>query len=251
MLWYSDRGLCPPAHNRIAAHNLLCYPAGMMHPNAIALLLSEANLPQLIAELRPWLDTASYADIRHLVEQCHGAYRQHLVLLLRDLMTKYPHGVYGIPVLFYYRGTRPMTLPLPEHSPDPDVLSLEWLSLDSLWRPVPFKPSPAGVLLRPGRVSCAVLVATTHTAAPPDLASAHDWWGELFAVPDGESIWLSARITLPYPDAVEAGQALLDAATGNQDAAAPGLFVDDRAFAWSAAAGLEARRALDELKLPS
>lgn len=216
-----------------------------MNPKEIATALRKSDLVQVLAWAQNWTRSASYDDICRLVADFPTAQRNQLKLLLSDVVTGYPQCIWGIPTLFHYihAHDRCLTLPLPDYSPDPDVTGISWLSLDILRRKEPLRPTGENVSLMSGDMDCAVLLVTTHTPTPPDLKD--EWWAELFELDDGARLRLSARMVLPFVEALEAGCALLSTARmGTLNVDTPRLFLTDDAWTWAQDAGIEWRHAL-------
>lgn len=211
----------------------------------IAAALRKSDLVQVLAWAKNWTRTANYDDICHLVADFPTAQRTQLKLLLSDVITGYPHCTWGIPTLFHYihAHDRCLTLPLPEYSPNPDVTGISWLPLGILRRKEPLRPTGENVSILSGDMACAVLIATTNTPTPPDFKD--EFWAELFQLEDGARLHLSARMVLPYLEALEAGCALQSAArTGSLSIDTPRLFLSDAAWTWAQDAGIEWRHAL-------
>lgn len=217
-----------------------------MHPLELTQSLYRMDLLPVIAWLREWLRSASYADIRAFSEQLPDAKAHaHFLSLVRDVITGYPGGLWGAPVLLYYSaGTNSnLTLPLAEYAPDPDITNLSWMPLDVLHRQVPYRPSGDLVSVCEDEVSCAILAITTHHAAPPELPG--EWWGDLFYPSPATRLRVSAQRVMPFPEAVEAGAALLAAVqAGTWQTDTPRLFLSDRSWAWALDMGLAWRNAL-------
>lgn len=176
--------------------------------------------------------------------------RPALVSLLRDVLTQYPHTLLGAPVLITYRSARAeIELPVPEErdrSPSYDLDFLGWLPL-SAHLPIDLPREddpPATISIKTGCVQCAIALCRTS----PDLPDAEshtltaEWWAALFGdIPLQDTVHISSRMLLPYPDALEAARVLYGiAATGTPPIKPPG-FLSDHAWAWAIDAGLQYR----------
>jgi len=216
-----------------------------MTPLEISTHLRRAKLPPVLAWAKEWTQTATYGDIQRLVAQVPARERDHFVLLLRDVLSGYPEVTHGLPVLFRYTDANngSMHLPLPEHAPpDPSIRSMSWLSLATLRDGRRFG-LPRDSYIEPGGMHCAVLLVQTAGPTEPELSD--EWWSELLEIPEHASLSISSRAVLPWPDAVEAGCALLSAArTGGTNVETPRLFLSSGAWDWALTAGLEWRRTL-------
>lgn len=212
-----------------------------MHTDAITAHLAKADVLPVMTWLQSWLLGATYTDIQGLVSGCPAPTRPRLVVLIRDLLATYPSITWGLPVLLHVAGGR-MTLPVPERSPDPDVLSFAWLSLDLLGKDEAFQPRGGGLVgIERDKTVCVVLLAKTQSPAPPTLTDGM-WWSELLAAPDEHSIRCTAGSPMPWPDAMECGVDLLAAATqGATNAALQRVFLSDADWIFALDTGLKWR----------
>lgn len=195
-----------------------------------------------------WLQLASYKQIRELVAEAPDRLREHVVLLLDDVLSCWPTVRWGLPVLFCWRDdeARSLLLPLPEHAPpDPTITSMGWVSLHTLREKAPFGASSPRATIPSGGIHAAILMCQTVGPIPPTISD--EWWSELFAdsLHPGCDLRVSSRLLLPLPSAIEAGAAQLSAAvTGGKQVDTPRVFLDDETWAFALEAGVEWRKAL-------
>ncbi|WP_132260367.1 hypothetical protein [Paucimonas lemoignei] len=215
----------------------------MKNAKAISLLLRKRAWVAAIAAARKYAETASYADIEAQFSQMMPQDRRAVLALLADVLSDYPHCVWGVPVLFYYKNPACDSYfhcPIPEFQPDPDITAMSWLPLDILRRDAPLKPTGENVSIPPHSTELAILVACTDSRAKPQLEDR--FWAEYFQSEHG-SVRLSAGEPLPLPEAVEAGcAALVTARNGAAFCDTPRLFLTDVGFNAALDLGIAWRR---------
>lgn len=217
-------------------------------------LLRRCQLVDAINELRPWLATATYADIRLLCSNMPERLRRHAVLLIKDILTGYPEVLYGAPVLIWYDSPagRVLTLPLPEAAPDTNVVSVAWTSLRTLRQAAPFAQrhvTHGPVVIQSNQTECSILLVQCKGTTAPEMSD--EWWSDVFRdqMSDGR-IRISSRILAPYPEALEAACSLFASANSSATGLVetPQLFLSDESYAWAQEAGQDWRKALAKEK---
>lgn len=228
----------------------------MILPELMA-ALKKGDLGQAIALVRNWLATAKPGEPEALLARCPTELRGRVALLLRDLLSRYPATLVGAPVLLYCvpdsdnessdclppadQALPKLRLPFPSRKlsqPCSDLHFLGWLSKDALM-PIglPFQPAQHAVEIPQRQPVAAVALFRSHpgvfdldSLTLPDL-----WWAEVFMALAGQTR-LSARMLLPYPDALEAARVLHASARG-EHLPCRGGFLSDNAWAWASDAG--------------
>lgn len=233
--------------NNFDVHCVLCYLA-RMEAEDLTRLLKKAELFPAIYWADQWLQLATYGEIRDLVKEAPERLREHVVLLLEDVLSQWPTVKWGLPVLFCWNHPEGLALqlPLPEHAaPDPSITRMAWVSLNTMRDRRPYgMPSPL-VTIPSGGVHCSILMCQTASQVPPTITD--EWFGELFAdhLQPGCDLRMSSRLVLPLPSAIEAGAALLSAAsTGGKQVETPRVFLDLETWAFALEAGVEWRQTL-------
>lgn len=228
----------------------------MILPELIA-ALKNIDIRPAITLMRHWLVTAKPGDPEALLAECPAEVRGKVSLLLRDLLSRYPSTILGAPVLVYsvpeqdaeatdclppLDQTLPaLRLPFPPRQlsqPCSDLHFLGWVSRDAqLPLAFPFRPAEQSVELPRLEPVAAVALFRSHpgvfdldTLCLPDT-----WWAEVFLALPGRTR-LSARMLLPYPDALEAAR-LLHASARGEPLPSRGGFLSDNAWAWASDAG--------------
>ena len=187
-----------------------------MLPDLIALLRSP-NPTAAISALSAWAPQAGYQGAAALIRDCPEADRARLVSVLRDIMSLYPTTLHGIPILMHLRSERPYyDLPACDPKPVFEALDCRWQALkhDSPWHP-DTQHKPGIICNRPNVML--MLVRMPEGAPPPEVPD--DWLGWRYStLPEDEQMHISARMVLPYPDALEAARVMRDAVvTGDSD----------------------------------
>lgn len=214
--------------------------------NKFERMLKRGNFSEAVAEMRLWLSSAQPGDPEELLAQCEKPLRPKIALLLRDLLSRYPATIVGCPVLVYPTrsdesvGKQPL-LPIPGESlrwPCSDLHFLGWAQPhDQLPLSTPIRTNH-GLAVEWQAFSCAIALFRSKPEVfdleTVDLPSM--WWGELF-LPFPGNIRISARMILPYPDALEASR-VLQAAARQEPYPKPGYFLSDAGWSWACNEGL-------------
>lgn len=209
-------------------------------------LLKRGNFSDAVSEMRSLLSSAKPGEPELLLSYCEKPLRPKIALLMRDLLSRYPTTIVGCPVLVYptqseeTRGQLPC-LPVPTEKlrwPCTDLQFLGWASpTDQLPLPTPIRTNEMP-LLEWNAFSCVVALFR----AKPDVFDLETvelssmWWGSLF-LPFPGNIRISARMVLPYPDALEASR-VLQAAARQEQYPDTGYFLSDAAWTWACNEGL-------------
>lgn len=228
----------------------------MILPELVA-ALKKGDLGPAIALVRAWLASAKPGEPEALLADCPTELRGRVALLLRDLLSRYPATLVGAPVLLYcvpdldadaHDCLPPIDQVLPKRrlpfpsrqlsQPCSDLHFLGWLSLDTqLPVELPFQPAQHAVEIPQREPVAAVALFRSHPGVfDLDTLSLPDtWWAEVFLALPGQTR-LSARMLLPYPDALEAARVLHASARG-ESLPCRGGFLSDNAWAWAGDAG--------------
>ena len=216
---------------------------------AMEIALKKGDIPGSMRILQNWLGHAAEGETEALLRDTSAALRPRLVVLMRDLLSRYPATLLGAPILLFARPDDHLPLPsrdtvtLPYPTPDASRPCTElhfvgWLPINAqLPICTPFQPHRYLVRAPWHQASAAVALFRSH----PDVCD-HDnldlsnmWWAELFR-PIDACIQLAARILLPYPDALEAARVMQ--AYANADAPPQrGNFLSDNAWRWASNEG--------------
>lgn len=222
--------------------------------------LQKGRVRDAVQVLQAWLTEAALGEPEALLSACPDEWRPKLALLLRDLLSRYPCTVLGAPVLLHCAedtddtlldcrppkqqsaaAARHLQLPYPSREfaqPCHDLHFLGWLPLDAqLPVALPFHPERYAARAPLNEICASVALFRSH----PDvfdldqLELPNQWWGEVFRPIQG-NVQLSARMLLPYPDALEAAR-ILEAAARGMPLPVRGGFLSDNAWAWARDAG--------------
>lgn len=223
--------------------------------SSMSTALQKGDVKKSLDIARDWLATALPGEPEELLSQCPSELRPKLALVLRDLLSRYPATILGAPVLMYcttddddtesppasQSGLSGFSLPYPEPEfmqPCSDLHFLGWLPFDAqLPVKLPFRPEQYLAQAPTNQIFAAIALFRSH----PDvfeleaLDLPNHWWGELFR-PVAGSVRISARMLLPYPDALEATRVLHASALGEPLPARIG-FLSDNGWSWSSDAG--------------
>lgn len=228
--------------------------------SSVVAALQKGEVRKSVELMQNWLTSAQPGEPERLIARCPVPWRSKLVLLMRDLLSRYPATILGAPVLVYCteeddivsldcrpalsgaNTTRNVLLPYPSTQdlaqPCFDLHFLGWLPQNAqLPLLLPFQPERYPVSVPINDISAAVALFRSH----PDvfeldqLELPNQWWGDLFQ-PVHCNVRISARMLLPYPDALEAARVLSTAARG-EPAPARGGFLSDNGWAWARDAG--------------
>ena len=124
--------------------------------------------------------------------------------------------------------TREMTLTAPELLPCPAAEAVAWVPLSVVDGPS-FTPASSPVVIPANTPTGVVLIVKTAFGDEPEIP--HEYWHEIFAIAAYDHrVYISGRMMLPWPDAVEA--ALVLAGTPRM----PG-FASAAALSWARDAG--------------
>lgn len=223
-------------------------------------LLTTLNTGQVIKSvelMRAWLADAAPGEPEKLLAECDKAVRPKISLLMRDLLSRFPSTVLGAPVLLYCSDEIPdldecrpsrtqsacsIQLPYPpreNNQPCADLHFIGWLPL-ATQLPVrfPFRPEHHDARLPLNKIQAVVALFRSRPEVfdLDQLELPNTWWGELFRPING-NVHLSARMLLPYPDALEAARVLHAAARGEPLPTNNG-FLSDSGYAWACDAGV-------------
>jgi hypothetical protein len=219
--------------------------------SALSAAFADSDIPRSIELLRNWLVRAEAGEPEALLRETpDAALRPRLVLLMRDLLSRYPLTILGAPVLLLahpdsaacQRQMAHLSLPLPTSDnvqACADLHFLGWLPMDALL-PValPFRPEYHPVVVPWFRPTAAIAVFRSHPGVfdIDSIELPSQWWGELFR-PTVGNIRLASRVLLPYPDALEAAR-VLQAAANAEALPEQGQFLSDAAWHWAHSEGV-------------
>lgn len=213
--------------------------------------LQQGDVAQCVQIMQGWLATAKPGDPEALLAAGPAEWRPKLALLLRDTLSRYPYTLLGAPVLAYCAATEgespaakpqwKVRLPYPTREmeqPCRDLHFMGWLPLGTrLPVELPFRPERYEAFAPMNEIFAAVALFRSHPEVfdLDQVELPNSWWGELFR-PVAANVYLSARMLLPYPDALEAARVLSASARGEPPPARTG-FLSDHAWAWARDAG--------------
>lgn len=203
-------------------------------------LLKTGDIQRGLEVLRNWLAVAEPGEPELMLLSASDAIRPKVVLLMRDLLSRYPATIVGVPLLLvaspdFEDTSAPWSscLTLPPASPEArqPCMDMEFLG----WAPSTLK-LPLTLPIAPEQLSAAIpwskptsIVALFRTTSDVfDLDSVdipNSWWGTFFQ-DISANIYMTGRLVLPYPDALEAARVMQAYVQGN---AIPGksLFITD------------------------
>lgn len=212
-------------------------------------LLAQSNVKNALDLMRTWLATAAPGEPELLLAECQPELKPKIALLMRDLLSRYPHTIIGAPTLFYFKSDEEggvLGLPSPTIDsayPCHDLQFLGWAPLSTkLPLQLPFRNVRGSVRISSCRIEAAVAVFKSHPNIfdHEELILPDSWWAYLFQERDGNSVRISARVLLPYPDALESARAMLAAAYEGQsqtDFQLSSHFIGASGLEWAHAAG--------------
>lgn len=182
----------------------------------VGALLAKSEVKQALDLMRTWLATATPGDPEELLALCTPDIKPKVALLLRDLLSRYPHTLLGVPVLVYYKSEEDTHLQLAAPTidsayPCQDLQFLGWTSYQAqLPLPQPFRYSRRDVCVPVNQMTAVVALFKSHPNVfdYDELILPDSWWAYLFQERDGNSVHISARVLLPYPDAIEYTRAM-------------------------------------------
>lgn len=202
-----------------------------MLPDLLAILRSPSP-GRAIEALSAWAPQAGYPAAAALVHDCPEADRARLTSVLRDILSLYPTTLYGTPILMNLRSDRPYyDLPACDPMPIPEAIECRWQALghSSPWHP-DRQHAPGIICNRPNVML--LLARMPEHAPPPEVPDS--WLGWRFStLPEDEMMHISARMVLPYPDALEAARVMRDIVATGESAATTTAFLSPSAHTWA------------------
>jgi hypothetical protein len=213
--------------------------------SALEAALVKGDIAAALARLRNWLTTAGRGDPESLLRRTSAAVRPKLVLLMRDVLSRYPSTLVGAPVLLFAQPestpgkTQPPCLKLPfpvpgANQPCSDLHFLGWLPVGT-HLPVeqPFRPEKHNIEVPWFKATSVVAVFRSHPEVfdLDAIELPNMWWGDLFRRVDA-SIQMAARMLLPYPDALEVA-GLMQAIANEETPPERGFFLSDSIWHWA------------------
>ncbi len=222
-----------------------------MHRPVIA-HLKAGRYCDAIAAARSWLECTSYPQLSPDLAGVVGEERTSLLSLAREVLAMGgPLGgpLWGAPALLHLASAkRPEALLMPPQTLPRGVVRAGWLSAELLDSdmPVGFVCKPDSITVPTDEVTAAVLVLQTVELEAPELAD--DFFIESMEPIVDERQVLSARVLLPWIEALEATQIMLRGAREAAGEAVPAtpnagagtsrpLFLPDSVASWALAAG--------------
>lgn len=196
--------------------------------NAVEKLIATRQIKPALDLMRTWLATSVPGEPESLLAKCSDSLKPKVALLLRDLMSRYPHTIVGAPSLFYFdndlvtKTGEPalIRLPYPDHAqepPTPNLTFLGWVGVATqLPVPVPFRPERHVICVPAKSISAAIALFRSTPAifeGDDDVRLPDEWFARLFKGVAGTT-QMSSRIIAPYPDAIELAREMLCAALG-------------------------------------
>ncbi len=155
---------------------------------ALSAALAAADIPYSIKLLRNWLITANAGEPEALVRETRAEFRAKVVLLMRDLLSRYPATILGAPVLLLAspdsdscrKQMAHLSLPFPDADtaqPCADLRFLGWLpTATCLPIALPFRPEHHPAVVPWFKPTAAVAIFRSHaevfdydSIALPDL----------------------------------------------------------------------------------
>jgi hypothetical protein len=196
--------------------------------------LKAGRIDAAITRARDWLAASNCASLYRLLEQARVHHARATVLaLLADLLSNYPRTLIACPVLLHAtpdsetpdepRVARRQTLTLPQahpllSQPEEDLYFLGWVP-PRLVAPQTLPLALPEVHIPWGSTSLAIALFQSKLDADEldleQILAPSCWWGELFFefVQDA-CLSMCGRRLLRYPQAIEAGRAMLAAVQG-------------------------------------
>lgn len=185
--------------------------------------LARCRMGVAIDLLRPWVEESLPGDVELLIDACPVKLRGHLAVLLGDLMTGWPQGIVGVPVLLWCAHSedkepelRRVVLPgtgTQCSQPCDELKFLGWLDKGALL-------PAAGVRLADVEVGVGGSAVALFRVEPGvDVEEVEGieirpiWWGELLDEVPG-SVYVSVGVVQSYPVALEVARAMVRAAGG-------------------------------------
>lgn len=190
--------------------------------------------------MRYWLSNAEPGEPELLLDETSTTMRPKMALLMRDLLSRYPTTILGVPMLLQaapdfedtaHTWAPALVLPTPEPGEERPCEQLEfvgWLTADSkLPLELPFDQERKDISVAwMTPTSVVALFRSSPTVFDQDTIELPDqWWGTLFRKVSA-NLHLTARMVLPYPDALEAARVLQAYARG-ETVPSNGQFLSD------------------------
>lgn len=214
-----------------------------MELNELEGLLGLGQIDTAVTVARGLLEQSSPGDVEMALRRCSDKGKQTVGVLFRDLLNRYPDTVLGCPMLMYAAPEseyqRALSFELPEPSsqilePLEGVRFLGWVSVDD---PIGMLPADELAFDRVRapleRIVCRVAlfqsVLDEHEAALLELPPM--WLARVLAPVDVQ-LNVSARVLLPYTDAIEAGRCAQTAAQVHKTPTR-GFFQSDATWTWA------------------
>jgi hypothetical protein len=209
-------------------------------------LLKTGDIRASLEVTRTWLAIAEPGEPEQLLAECNASMRPKVALLMRDLLSRYPSTIVGVPMLLFaapdFEDTtaawgRCLKLPFPNAKDSQPCVDLEFLGWLPAATPLPVAlPFDAGNYSHEVAWSKPTSMVALFRSQPGlfDLDTVelpNQWWGALFRSVSA-NIHLTARLLLPYPDALEAARVMQAYARG-ENVPTKGQFLTDSA--WSLA----------------
>ena len=218
--------------------------------SALEAALVKGDIPRSIELLRDWLVTAQEGEPEALLRATRVAVRPKLALLMRDLLSRYPATLLGVPVLLFAQPdseschAQQMNIELPFATldcvqPCAELHFVGWAPVGAaLPIPQPFRPEKYKCVVPWFKATAAVALfrSSPHVFDADTIELPNFWWSELFRPVSG-SIRLAARMLLPYPDALEAA-AVMEAVANTETPPERGLFLSDATWHWAHSEGI-------------
>ena len=206
-------------------------------------LLKKGDIRKGLEVMRAWLAIADPGEPELLLSESNSAVRPKMALLMRDLLSRYPSTIVGAPMLIYaapdYEDSTPpypksLKLPFPPAKyaqPCEDLHFLGWLPVGTpLPVQLPFRPEHYSDEVQWLKPTSVVALFRTHPGLfdLDEVNMPNTWWGALFCGAAAH-IHLTARMLLPYPDALEVAR-VMQACTRGEPVPDKGHFLSDTAW---------------------
>lgn len=206
------------------------------HLRQLLVNLHSLNPEPALEALREWSKSARFRDAVSLVRAAPEADRPVLESAIRDVLCGYPEMLWAAPVCLHLRSESLHWLDLPDPASVREPAGVEWR-----WQELRRQLSPHEMDEAPGmianQIQVALLVARMPDPEPPVIDDS--WLGALFRhLPADNMLHVSARMILPWTDAVSAALVLRSAASApGETPENPGAFLTDHAWSWACDAG--------------
>lgn len=208
--------------------------------------LLKGDIASAITLSRPWLNRAKREEVIELLSTFPAEDREKIVVLFRDMLSRYPFSLIGCPVLFFAEPEEDQAntnLVLPLAGPDlvepiEDLLFLGWISKDTLVpMNTPFRPELSLTPVPLSKVHCAVaLFRAQHEEIDVNkIELPPQWWAELLSPLEGY-LRISARLFAPLPDALDAAN-IMAASALEEELPSQIYFLEEPLKDWASCAG--------------